>query len=313
MNHKNQNEPVVVAFAADDAYLPYLYVAAQSVVRHSSRTFQYIILVLYLGGDVARAEGYLAPLSKINVQVRIVEMQKGEMQDFYVSRHISMATYCRLYLPSLVPEYLRVLYLDCDILLLQDAAEAFYMPLQGAYLGACLDMSYDMSPDADIETECHQFSQYVNAGVVLFDLEAMRRDGIQKKMVECAAQKHMMHDQSVINIVCNGHMLILPEKWNFCLHNWPYSPIITAEARLRCETLLKSRDIGIVHYCSPRKPWAGNSLSPLSHLWWKEAEASPYIRQFRSRLSQKAKLVQFLLERASHSRCIMRMLYKLHR
>lgn len=269
------DEDVVVAFASDDAYLPYLYVAAQSAVFHASRANRYVVLVLYLGEEIRHAMSYLAPLEADKVQLRIVDMRAHGMRDFYVSRHISLAAYCRLYLPSLFPEYNRVLYLDCDILVRKDLADIFFHPMPNAYIAACLDMSYDISPGFSLETECYSFSQYVNSGVVLFDLAAMRRDNIQERLLECAAEEHMMHDQSVLNIVCAGHVAVLPEKWNFCLHNCPFNPLITKEARERSASILSSGEIGIIHYCSPRKPWAGNSLSPLAHLWWQEAERAP--------------------------------------
>lgn len=90
------DEDVVVAFASDDAYLPYLYVAAQSAVFHASRENRYVVLVLYLGAEIRQAMSYLAPLEADKVQLRIVDMRAHGMRDFYVSRHISLAAYCRL-------------------------------------------------------------------------------------------------------------------------------------------------------------------------------------------------------------------------
>lgn len=181
--------------------------------------------------------------------------------------------------------------------------------MPNAYIAACLDMSYDISPGFSLETECYSFAQYVNSGVVLFDLAAMRRDNIQERLLECAAEEHMMHDPSVLSIVCAGHVAVLPEKWNFCLHNWPFNPLITKEARQRSASILSSGEIGIIHYCSPRKPWAGNSLSPRAHLWWQEAERAPCCLQLKSRLLLGRRLLMYMLRVAVHCPLLMRLMY----
>lgn len=59
---------------------------------------------------------------------------------------------------------------------------------------------------------------YVNAGVLVLNLAEMRREGLFRKL--CAATQELegrirFQDQDIINIVCRGRILELPDRFNF--------------------------------------------------------------------------------------------------
>lgn len=273
---------IAVALAADDQYLPYLYVAALSVIEHSVEKACLDFIILYFGSREEEARELIRPLSTSHVSVRLLPLEV-DLSSFHISRHISCATYNRLFLPELLPNYERILYMDCDTLCLRDISPLFHMPLGDNYIAACRDMSYDTIPRIQATSECGRFTPYVNCGILLMNLAAMRRDGIQEKLVACAAEKnHPLHDQTVLNIICQGRIALLPEEWNFCLHNWAHSPILLSPARKRCAEHIRRKSYAILHFCSPRKPWHGDSLSPLAPLWWDTARRTPFYDKLKA-------------------------------
>lgn len=273
---------ITVALAADDNYMPYMYVAADSIVRNLSAATSCEIVCLYLGEDIDNANRYMDPLRSEVCSVRLMEVSSCMKWDFHVSRHITLATYSRLFLPLLLPDVEKVLYIDCDVVAVSDVSELFEIDMGDNYLAAVRDMSYDTAAEVRASSECGRFPNYVNAGVLLMNLAAIRKDGIETRFIECAATGRMpMHDQSVLNICCANRITLLPEPWNFCLHNWSRNPIILPEARERCRKMIENKSYKIIHYCSPRKPWLGNCPSPLANVWWQYASLTPYYQELK--------------------------------
>ncbi|WP_330847969.1 glycosyltransferase family 8 protein, partial [Streptococcus suis] len=93
---------------------------------------------------------------------------------------ISLETYFRILLPSQLPELDRILYLDCDILVKGSLNPLWESDLTHHYLAGVneLDMLHDNS---DYRQKIGFTPQdiYVNAGVLLFNLELMRQDKIE--------------------------------------------------------------------------------------------------------------------------------------
>lgn len=216
-----------------------------------------------------------------NISVRAVDLPQAA--SFHTSSHISLAAYNRLYIPELLGEYAKALYLDCDTTIHTDVAELYDMELGNNYLAACEDYYltqgttpyYTRSREALRAQGC-PVEEHINSGVLSMNLAAMRRDNMQQRMLECAAsQDHYYHDQCVLNITCKGKILPLPLEWNTCvstrvdhdsLPGWHYDNM---------HHLLDERKYKILHFISEKKPW--NHLQrPMADRWWLEAGRVPY-------------------------------------
>lgn len=84
----------------------------------------------------------------------------------------------------------RVLYLDCDTIVMRDIAPFFHSDLSDKDIGCVLD-----------NVRIGLFHpNYFNAGVMLFDLDKVRHDGLMVKSRELIATKKMRHpDQDAMN------------------------------------------------------------------------------------------------------------------
>ncbi len=84
----------------------------------------------------------------------------------------------------------RVLYLDCDTIVLRDIAPFFHKDLGDKDIGCVIDNAY-----------VGLFKRhYFNAGVMLMDLEKIRHDGLMVASRELIATKKMKHpDQDAMN------------------------------------------------------------------------------------------------------------------
>lgn len=130
---------------------------------------------------------------------------------------ISRVMWFRVFLPELLAESPRVLYLDCDTIVMDNLESLWQMPLDGALLGAIGNVF-----EAGQETRPARLglagpAAYFNSGVLLLNLDAWRREGITQRLLALArdpAARLVWPDQDALNLVCAGRWQPLHPRWN---------------------------------------------------------------------------------------------------
>ncbi len=110
------------------------------------------------------------------------------------------------------------MYLDADILVLDDLESLWETDLEGAVVGAVLD---GLDPklkhgDPGFE-EVPRVQDYFNSGVLLIDLGRWREERISERALELLINhpQSLFSDQDALNIVCDGRWKKLDPRWNF--------------------------------------------------------------------------------------------------
>ena len=94
----------------------------------------------------------------------------------------NISTFYRLFLPSMLPESVkRVLFIDCDTLVMQDLTPLWEMDMHNKWLygvddcrGAAYRTNIGLQPE----------DNYINNGVLLIDLEAWRKNNVEKMFLD---------------------------------------------------------------------------------------------------------------------------------
>lgn len=123
----------------------------------------------------------------------VTELIKGELSET-VNLDNEYTPYCllRSFLDLLDNIPPRVLYLDCDTIVMRDISDFFHSDLHDNDIGCVLE-------NVRIIVFHHG---YFNAGVMLLDLDKIRHDGLMVKSRELIATKKMKHpDQDAMNKV----------------------------------------------------------------------------------------------------------------
>lgn len=165
------------------------------------------------------------------------------------STHFSSAIYFRLFLPELLPkEVEKIVYLDSDTICMNDLSPLNDIKINDAYIAGVLD------PNSAVEANRLQLENYINSGVLIFNLAKWRNEKIaQKCFVWLYKNKQsILGDQDAINVICKNHILHLDSKWNVCI-NPAFIEI--------------PEEMNIIHYITHMKPWQA---------WYDDALAQPY-------------------------------------
>ncbi len=266
MNQK-RSKIIPIFFAVDDNYAPYLAVALSSLREHVSADREYRVYVLTDKLDELNRER-LKTLSAENISVEFVSVaerlcrfgEKLHLRDYY-----SKATYYRFFIPELFPQYDRCLYLDCDIMLLRDAAELFGADLRQSWLAAVRDDVVFGNEVFEAYTERVlgvPSRRYFNAGILVMNLKAMRAVSIENRFLELISRRQyaVAQDQDYLNVLCAGHVHWLDGRWN-----------ATAFPDLE-----KCKKPFIVHFKLNFKPWHYSGIS-FENLFWEHAGKTGYL------------------------------------
>lgn len=166
----------------------------------------------------AKLVGYLGEFLP---SVSLLQVEPRLLSHFPVSGHISIATYFRLLLPSILPPIInRALFIDSDVVINDSLRELWETPLGEHSLAAVTDRNLDMQRE---RLELDADSPYFNAGMMLIDLEAWRRANVLERGMAYAIKnrdKLNNWDQDVLNHLFEKRVLLLHQRWNAMSHLW---------------------------------------------------------------------------------------------
>ena len=182
-------QEIPIFFSTDDTYIPYLDVAIASLIANASDHYRYKLIVLNVGlqpENIAlvmqnQREGFAIEFIDIS---RHLESVTAHFKNVY---HFSIATYYRLFIASLFPQYDKIIYLDCDLVVLGDISKLYETPLGENILGACPEEYVQNTAEfrryAEVALGVNP-DRYVNAGVLVINLTEYRKMRIEEQFVE---------------------------------------------------------------------------------------------------------------------------------
>lgn len=259
---------IPIFFAVDDNYVPCLAVALQSLIDNSSKNYYYYIRVLYTNIKW-KNQKIIKKMQQENIRIDFVNVSKQinkVKQQLYTRDYFSAATYFRLFIPELYPQYNKVLYLDCDIVVLDDVADLYNIDLEDNLIAAAPDgVINDLEPFREYAEKVvgvSSYKHYFNAGVIVMNLEEMRKFKFMNKFLYSleTIKFRVAQDQDYLNRLCKGRVKIISDVWN--------------RMPLRGDKILRKR-LKLIHYNMANKPWHFDDVL-YQEFFWKYAEETVF-------------------------------------
>jgi lipopolysaccharide biosynthesis glycosyltransferase len=253
-----------IVFCADRNVLQGLHVAAYSVLNHiNPDSGETRISILSDDLDDVDMKRLHDTLSATKNEFSLVS-HRVEASRFaeYPRLNGSVATYYRLAAAHIL-DVDRFLYLDVDTLCDLDVSVLFGLDMKDSPAAMVTEAPLSTSVDrhvAQVLGNSHD-APYFNAGVILVNVEAWRREMITERAMEYLT-KHPAHfwDQSALNVVLHGKVLPLEERYNTIANmrkNWP---LLTGPY---------GSNERLIHFVDYPKPWGFlcEFLHPHCRLW----------------------------------------------
>ena len=135
-----------VVYATDDTYAPHAAASIRSLIAHQDAPVSVRVLACGLAPrskqtirQHADVESTGASIAFIDVPLDLLRFFALEPEKENWVKHVSAATYARLYSDVFFPDLDRLLYLDADTIVLADLSELWRTDLQGRVVGAIRD------------------------------------------------------------------------------------------------------------------------------------------------------------------------------
>jgi len=275
---------ITIASAITCDRLPFLYILLGSVKdrKQPDTVIDYHVFIPYTQSmGQSYYDEYFSELCDDTFRVHVrditpVLQPMGEL-------HGGGIYYTRCMFPMVFPELDRLLYLDADILCHKDGIEDFWeTDLTDCYAAVVPDPPIMWTDRYQFERDNTGLTRYFNSGVMLFNFDEIRRQGMDTQLVDWCKHwdysklKPYHYDQSLINWLFQDHVKWMPWLYNNqVLTSWGYK--VASYERQAAEDGYKTpldtvKDTLFLHFCDHVKPWASKLLYPdVTYPYLKEA------------------------------------------
>ena len=193
---------------------------------------------------------------KYQSQLMVYDVDESRLEGvkFRKSRPLTKAAYYRILLPDYLDKSIeRVLYLDCDMIVMGSLKELFDLEIDNYALAATLDcMPWNSIHRSQLQFEADERS--FCSGIMMINLKYWREHDAMEKLLEYSKRDKNpvhLHDQDSFNYVFKKQWFLIPPKWNK-----PSNSFLTNMDNLQYFDIFEYvYNPKIIHFSSQAKPW----------------------------------------------------------
>ena len=252
-----KQEKITVFFAVDDNYVDYLQITLTSIIENAkdeNYCYQFYVMHNGLSKESRRKLKHLSNHRFKVIFFNVLGHLSNIENRFKVRDYYTLTTYYRLLIPDTFFFIDKALYLDCDIVVLDDLSKLYKFDIGNNLVGAIQDASVQIVPEfieyveksLKIEKE-----KYFNAGILIMNLKKMRQTHLLRKILEIS--KHVVfniaQDQDLLNVMCKNKVYYVPREWN----------VMPIGERIHNPSL--------IHFNLIYKPWKHEDVLYQEHFW----------------------------------------------
>lgn len=248
------NAVIPIVFICDSKYVMPTCVAISSLFSNKSSTSNYRIYVI--GECLTDAD--TAMLYQSGSAVEVITVEEHYKQFAHTHPFVSSAALLKFDLPQIMTEWDRILYIDSDVLILQDVQQLLDTDLQDNYAAVVKDfLGMERGHHKRIGHEA-----YFNSGVMLLNLDRMRKEKLIDTLMEFKKNDpwHEFMDQDAFNCIFQECVVYLPPKYNLMYANnllsgKSISQMAEFYGVTETDMHISMERPAILHLSSPKKPW----------------------------------------------------------
>lgn len=209
-------QAIEIAMGVDGPYLPFAATVMRSCLDHhegSRLSFHLLYADSSLTGELGRVEEMVFGQG---ARLQVHRMDHAVVDGLPRSASFPPVVSMRLLLPRLLPDVPRVVYLDADVLVQASLGPLWSADLEGRPLGAVHNV-VEPRYAPHIRAIGLEPGRLFNSGVLVMDLERMRRASLVDHLLDIAQQQSeelLWPDQEVLNLGFADQWKALHPRWN---------------------------------------------------------------------------------------------------
>ena len=237
-----------IVLACDECYAMPLATTLRSIVEANRGGRPLEFHVMCEGVSDKMRTKVIDSLPRNSASIRWIEVGLDLFSELSTEVHISKVTYARLLIPYIFSNKIsRVLYLDADLIVLDNLESLLETNLERNVVGAVLDGLDSRIKYGSVNINIPRVRDYFNAGVLLIDLCRWRKERISEKAMEYLKlhPRSPFSDQDALNVACDGLWKKLDPRWNH----------LDFYEKKQIGNLIGEERPKIVHFVTSHKPW----------------------------------------------------------
>lgn len=206
-----------VIFQSSNEFSSFLLITLISLLENNQKDFDCINIFVIDDGITETNKDKIFRLSeKYNCKITFIKLNFEHLMDGLIPlQGNSFTSYGRLFISSSLPNDIdKILYMDCDSLVLGSFKELWDMDIDDYYCAGVLDV---FGENVRKRFWYLDVNDYINAGFLLINLKKWREDVVEEKFIKFISDnygKFYVADQGIINLVFKDKIKIVEPKYN---------------------------------------------------------------------------------------------------
>lgn len=266
-------EKINVAYITDERYAMPTCISVYSLIVNKECNDAFNIFIIC--NEVSdKAKKRFLMLSNDEVMISLIDAEEEHYKHYKSlaqtlirssNIHVTASALFKFNLPEILQNVSRVIYIDGDTLIQKSLYDLYNYELSDNYIASVNDMLDEKDNGFSIHAARLGLRResYFNSGVMLLNLEKMRKDNISRELLEYRENSiNYFMDQDALNAVLGEKRVVLPCKYNFL-------STVTDNFELEeiCEKYLNEKKHNIeecietaviLHLTDKKKPWVYN-------------------------------------------------------
>lgn len=279
-----KNHEINMVFTSDINYVLFTKVAIKSAIVNKNKDSIYNINILCVDLPDSQCKSFeTLKTENVNIYTKPLKLNSiAHIGNYPMDHYVTRADLFKFLMPDIFQDLNKILYIDSDVLILKDLSDLYNTDVTDYYLGA---VRKNVSPYIWVNLFKNIYAQieitHYNCGVMLLNLDKLRKDNIKEKLIEAKnndVYRKLQTQQSyndVIPYATTKHLSPIYNalaRWSdmdFYLLNFRnlYKPYLNKTYSL--EELYQNA--AIIHYAGKYKAWNTRDVRFFDE-WWKYAK-----------------------------------------
>ena len=285
----NNNVPIV--FSCSHEYVPCLLTSLYSLKAHTSSSHNYDIIICESNITKPHKALIKSYIEQENISVRFLTVDESVFPDdintINKGKDFSESDFIKMLFPCFLQSYNKVLYLDIDVIVLDDVYDLYNTDLEGCAIGACKDAVMNAMKNQKREMDkflttglgLKNHENYFQVGVMLFDCNQFRNNNYEDKLFNLirTTTKASATYKRVLNVLFEWNVKFIDLSWSYqneSVDQGIMTPVNYMDDEICTQYLAARKNPKILHYFDHIKPWVYPDAN-LTHIWWKYAKETP--------------------------------------
>lgn len=256
------DKQIPIVLCTDNNFVEYMLVTTTSILLNTTHKIKFYILT---SPDLSLENKKLIKNKILKyklAKLKIIKIEDSQYK-FKINHHLPLATYYRILISKYVKED-KVIYLDGDIIVLDDIKKLYNLKLGTKVIAAVEDTAHIInSPEnkrKHKELEIPAKFKYFNAGVLLINNKKYKLYKLKLiNYIITNPEKIKLCDQDALNAILYNKTKIINLKYNMTWHFYLLK-YITNYYDLR--TIKNNKPPLIFHFAGSIKPWQHRYFGP---------------------------------------------------